>query len=333
MRLKEEARKSPKSAAGKRARLKGALVGVLACLICAIGSAQLNAGQERYDYDALGRLVRVIDEQGRVTEYVYDAAGNILQVIVSGAGSAQPLVVTSFSPSSIRRGETKAATIIGTGLTGAHVSVADPALDISGLQTSETRVTFNLTVLPNAAVAAHLFSISNAGGSVSVQVAVNPLLPKLGMSPLPIAIALNSAPRNFFVTLSNADNIDHVVSVTSANPAIATVSPSSITFLAGQTEAMVGIAPQAMGTTVIDLTSAALAAVPIHVGVGPTPVGDAMSVTRPLSVHLPALIPGAPAGNAMSVTQAVSVHLPAEIPGAPPGNAMAVTQPVSVSMP
>jgi len=36
-------------------------------------------GASRYDYDALGRLIRVIDEQGRVTEYVYDPAGNLTQ--------------------------------------------------------------------------------------------------------------------------------------------------------------------------------------------------------------------------------------------------------------
>jgi hypothetical protein len=35
----------------------------------------------------------------------------------------------------------------------------------------------------------------------------------------------------------------------------------------------------------------------------------------------------------MSVTRAVSVHLPAVVPGVPAGNAMAVTQPISVSMP
>ncbi|MGH7673051.1 MAG: hypothetical protein ACREMC_09125, partial [Gemmatimonadales bacterium] len=63
------------------------------------------------------------------------------------------------------------------------------------------------------------------------------------------------------------------------------------------------------------------------------PAGNAMSVTQPLSVHLPALIPGAPAGNAMSAGQPLSVHLPAVIPGAPAGNAMSVTQPLSVSMP
>lgn len=311
--------------------LRLALCG-LAIVVAMSGGAAL-AGTERYDYDALGRLVRAIDEQGRVTEYVYDPAGNLLRVIVSGAGSAVPPAVTSISPGSIRRAETRSFVITGTGLTGARLSTTDPALEISALRTSATQITFDLTVLPSAPLGAHVFSLSNAVGSASVQVSVNPVLPVLGLSPQPVALAFGAAPRDFAVTLSSADNIDHVVSVVSADPAIVTVSPSSITFVAGQTESVVSIAPQAMGTTTIDLAAVALAALSIQVGVGPTPVGDAVSVTRPLSVHLPAPTPGAPAGNAMSVARAVSVHLPATTPGAPSGNAMSVAQPVSVHLP
>lgn len=110
----------------------GRRISRLACcalaLLFSLFSAQGHAAQERYDYDALGRLIRVIDEQGRVTEYVYDAAGNFLQVI-SGAGGAQMPTIASISPNSIRRGETKAIQITGTGLTGVQVSVSDPGLD------------------------------------------------------------------------------------------------------------------------------------------------------------------------------------------------------------
>ena len=79
------------------------LLALVLGLLCA--TAVVYAAQERYDYDALGRLIRVIDEAGRVTEYVYDPAGNILQV-VTGA-SAQAPSVASTTPSALRRGETK----------------------------------------------------------------------------------------------------------------------------------------------------------------------------------------------------------------------------------
>jgi len=50
----------------------------LAVLLLIVSSA--FAGTEHYDYDSLGRLIRFIGADGRVTEYVYDAVGNILEV-------------------------------------------------------------------------------------------------------------------------------------------------------------------------------------------------------------------------------------------------------------
>ena len=36
------------------------------------GAAAVHAGTERFDYDALARLVRHIDSSGTITEYAYD---------------------------------------------------------------------------------------------------------------------------------------------------------------------------------------------------------------------------------------------------------------------
>jgi YD repeat-containing protein len=49
-----------------------------AMLLTAMAAA--HAGTERFDYDALGRLVRHMDPSGTITEYAYDAVGNILEV-------------------------------------------------------------------------------------------------------------------------------------------------------------------------------------------------------------------------------------------------------------
>ena len=238
------------------------VVAVLATLF----AGPVQAGEERYDYDALGRLVRVIDEQGRVTEYVYDAAGNILQVIVSGAGSAQPPAVSASTPASIRRGETKAVQITGTGLANAHVSTPDPGLDISGLQVTATQITFSLTATLAATLGARTISISSASGSTSVQITVNPVLPTLGMSPAPIAVPPTGTGRNFFVTLSSADNIEHVVTLQSSNPSRMTVTPS-ITFAPGQTERIVTVTGLTAGNAAVNLSSPLLAptSVPVFV--------------------------------------------------------------------
>ena len=64
-------------------RLFALLVGMLL-----IGSTL--AATERFDYDPLGRLIRVISDT-QTTEYVYDAAGNILEV-KTGAAATPPSV-------------------------------------------------------------------------------------------------------------------------------------------------------------------------------------------------------------------------------------------------
>ena len=236
-------------------------------MLAALFAAPALAGEERYDYDALGRLVRVIDEQGRVTVYTYDAAGNILSVTVSGAGTAQPPVVAKYSPASIRRGETRTVTISGSGLIGANVNTADPGLDISGVVVSATQISFSLTALATAVLGSQTISISNAGGATSVQISVNPVLPKLNMSPLPIAVPPSGTGRNFFVNLSSPDNIEHVVSLASSHPTRVTVSPASVTFAPGQVEKLVTVTGLSAGNASINLTSPLLApnAVPVFV--------------------------------------------------------------------
>ncbi len=263
-------------------------------LLLAVFTCAALAAQERYDYDALGRLIRVIDEQGRVTEYVYDAAGNLLQVITGGA--AQAPAVTSISPNSIRRGHTRSIQISGTGLTGAHVSTSDPGLDITGLQTSATQITFSLTAMMSAALGTQLISISNAAGTASASITVNPVLPVLSMAPQPIALTPGSGPRTFSVLLSSADNVDHIVNVASANPAIATVSPSSLTFTAGQTEKTVTISGQAAGNTAINLTSTTLASTSVPVFVVSS--GELAGLTTKFAPLLGVVVEQAPGGTA-----------------------------------
>jgi hypothetical protein len=71
----------------------------------------------------------------------------------------------------------------------------------------------------------------------------------------------------------------------------------------------------------------------VTLSVTAAPLGETLSVSHSVSVHLRAATPGAPAGNAMSVAQPVSVYLPVTTPGAPAGNAMSVALPVSVYLP
>jgi hypothetical protein len=85
------------------------------------------------------------------------------------------------------------------------------------------------------------------------------------MSPQPIAVPPTGSARPFLVSLSSPDNVDYTIALASANPAVATVSPSSITVLAGQTEARVNVTGLAVGQTAINLSAPGLASTSVPV--------------------------------------------------------------------
>lgn len=297
---------------GSFAWLIALILGVLAC------AANVQAAQERYDYDALGRLIRVIDEQGRVTEYVYDPAGNILQVITGGSAAQAP-AVTSTTPTALRRGETKAVVIAGTGFTGSRVNTPDPGLDIVNLRSTTTQISFDLMATASAALGPQAFAISNAAGSTSALITINPVLPKLGMSPLPIALA-PATTRSFYVSLSSPDNIPHTINLASSDAAKLTINTPSVTIPAGQTEAVVSITSVAVGTAAINLTSSTLANTAVPVFVTAEFIGLTTSIARALGVDLlapPVVGGGASIGPVMSNTLGVAFgsYISGVVPG------------------
>jgi YD repeat-containing protein len=61
---------------------------VVACvlMLCALAPTPAVADRAQYIYDDLGRLVQVIDGQGNVATYNYDAVGNLLSITRSTGG-------------------------------------------------------------------------------------------------------------------------------------------------------------------------------------------------------------------------------------------------------
>ena len=224
----------------------------LALLLAAFACAA-PAAQERYDYDALGRLIRVIDEQARVTEYVYDAAGNLLQV-TTGAGGAQAPVVNSISPATIRRNQVRTVQITGTGLTGVTVSNPDPGIGIGNLSVSPTVVSFTLTVSATAQLGTQAFTLANAAGSAQATLTVAPPI-VYTVTPNPLAIPPDNVARQFRIEASEADTEPVIFSASTLNPAVAVAGSSPITLPAGQTQATGTITGIAAGTTVLRLSA------------------------------------------------------------------------------
>lgn len=220
-----------------------------------------RAGTERFDYDALGRLVRHIDSSGTVTEYAYDAVGNILEVRRSS--EAGPPAITSVVPANVRRGQSLRITIGGNRLSGARVTTSDPELDINSLTAATTGVSFTLSASAAAALGARVFTLSTSTGSAIFSLMIDPYLPTLSLAPSPLTLSAGQS-QQVTITLSNPDQVAHTLSLAIANSAVASVSPASITFQPGQTQAMASVSAIAAASTALNVGSVTL---------GPTALG------------------------------------------------------------
>lgn len=230
---------------------------VLAALVFATWPAPtLAAGGERYDYDGLGRLVRAVSNTGIVTEYIYDAAGNITAVVRGGA--ATPPTLTAISPASLRRGSQTRVTLTGTHLQNAALQAIDRELTISGVTRSDSSLAFDLAASTQATLGPSLLRVSSAAGNATIAIQVRPPLPSVELSPLPIAAPPDNRSATVDVVLTGADDQAHTIALSTAHPAIATVSPATLTIPAGATRASIFVTGHATGNTELRLASATL---------------------------------------------------------------------------
>jgi YD repeat-containing protein len=300
----------PRAGAGAAARgaarhaAAGAfLKALLAALLLLIApAAVLGQTSERYDYDPLGRLIRVIDAQGRVTEYEYDAAGNIRAVRTGGSAGALVPTITNVTPAGFRKSESVPVTVTGTNFVGARLNSADPEIDITGVAVTATQFRFTVSATASAAIGAKTFSIANAAGSASFSLTLAPPLPQVVFNPQPIAIPPDSAARTFNIVLSNADTIAHTIDLAIDNTAVATVTPASVTLVPGQTVAAIQVTGRAGGLTTLRSSSATLgsASAPVFV------TADFAGVRTAYAPFVGVLLPAPPTQNLLNINGMLS---------------------------
>lgn len=226
-----------------------------ACLTAALA----HAGEGYFGYDEFGRINRSIDEQNRVTDYTYDAAGNITGIRTNIPALAP--TVTNLAPDALRRGESKVIQVTGTNLLGVGISSPDPGLVVSNvgtMQSTDTQVSFTLTATSDALLGTQQISFSSSAGSASTAVTVNPGLPSVYTMPGPLAVPPDSVQRSFTLRLSNVDNIPHAFTISVADPTVASVATTTAAIPSGTLEEQVLITGLKAGQTAITFDSATL---------------------------------------------------------------------------
>ncbi|GAB6043528.1 hypothetical protein [Endothiovibrio diazotrophicus] len=224
-----------------------------------------HASDQRYDYDEAGRLIRSIDESGQVTEYRYDAVGNLLQINADATAAAP--AIDSFTPQRINHGDRLPASATGSGLNGARITTSHPGLTVSGATTADGRVDFELQADPDLPLGPQTLTFTTAAGETSATVEVRPEIPRAYLTPVPVGRLPDGVFHPVILWLSHADVEAHTFALSIDDPAIARLESTTLTLAAGETEARTRVAGLSEGTTSLRAEAPGIApiAVPVYV--------------------------------------------------------------------
>lgn len=292
-------------------------------LVLAISAWAAHAATIQYVYDELGRLVAEIDPAGGATQYIYDAAGNLLSVTRSSSTQAS---IVSFTPTHGKVGDS--VTIFGTGF------IANPSQNLvsfagtPALATAATTTSL-VTAIPAGAVTGAI-TVTNANGSATSAQVFTVISP-----PIITAVSPATLARGFTTRAEiSGSNLKFATSVTFAQAGItAEILPGATHQLLPVNIVVSAAVPAGSYGFSVTNASGTTSSGTVTVTVGIASTGDVMTVTQPVSVFLPSPPQVAPSGDSVSVAQSVSVFLPSPPQVAPSGDSMSVAQPVSVFLP
>ena len=168
-----------------RLRLRGAWLGAVGVLVgvLLLGPPAAGAGIV-FLYDDLGRLARVIREDGEAGSYHYDSVGNLTR-ITRESGVSQTTAVTSTSQSTGAQGSTVPITITGMNLIGASVVCTTSGLAVQNVHSDFDQLTLELVIDPTAStgpVQCEVRGITNVAFAFSVIRTIPAFLASPGVS-------------------------------------------------------------------------------------------------------------------------------------------------------
>lgn len=249
----------------------------------------VNAAADRFDYDSAGRLIRRIDDQSRGTDYVYDSAGNVLQV--TAPGQALPPSITSGPLSDQRRNDIRQVAVGGTGLAGVVIKTSHSGIVVSHIGQSATAINFRLAVSNQTPLGPQQLTFQSVVSSVSLPFNV---LPAVGFTfvPEPISVPPDNIARKFSLQLSEPFADAKTFSLATLSPGVAKPKSPQIGFAPGQTQADIGVIGITQGATLLRLYNTGLnepVESLIYVGPGQADLlrlGNAVGVSRGLPTYL-----------------------------------------------
>jgi len=171
------------------------LVGVLWATPFFLNPVVSTADQAQYIYDDLGRLSQVIDGQGNVATYQYDAVGNLLSITRNTGGVGAP-TITAFTPNTGNAGATVTVSLTGTNLTGASLSTDNPGILVRNVVTTPTSIAATFQIGFSASAGASTVTVTTSTGSATTTFTVNASAPVL------TAVTPTSGPVTRLVTIT-----------------------------------------------------------------------------------------------------------------------------------
>lgn len=244
-------------------------------------NVSVNALPINYSYDELGRLIRVIDGNGRSAIYEYDATGNRIKVTPSDIANTVP-TISSVTPDFIRLGTPRNVTITGTNLASAKINTGDPNLTATIVAAGANEITVRLAASTGATTGPRTINVANTAGSADAAIT---LRPELTITTVPsfIVVPPDSVVRQLILRLSDTEPGPVTLALAASRGAVS-VSPSSVVLNSGQTEATITITGRQTGHTFINVSSPLLgrtAKVDVYVS------DDALNRSEPLGVWFP----------------------------------------------
>lgn len=239
-----------------------------------------TSGPIQYFYDDLGRLIKVIDQNGNASTYAYDAVGNLLSIARSTVSVNGGLAVLNFTPQQGPIGQ--AVTIQGQGF---DTNPASDVVQFNGTVatvTAATSTTLTAIVPTGATTGAISVKVGTASATSDAKFTVSAgALTSIAISPTASSLRAGSQ-QQFIATGTYADgsqqNITSLVTWSSSSPAIASVSNLSgsqglVIGTGGGSAVITATSSSSHGSTFLTVTPlASLAVTPanININIGST---------------------------------------------------------------